>query len=77
MLNPRAYDGAVIEIISGTGNVALLQTTIRGGQPIAIRIQFINNTMYFLWGLFNSNFFIRNHISIMDFQIFILTSNLH
>ena len=35
VLNPRAYDGAVFEMISGTGNFAFRQNTIHGGQPIA------------------------------------------
>ena len=35
VLNPRAYDGAVFEIISGTDNFAFTQNTIHGGQPIA------------------------------------------
>ena len=35
MLNPRAYDNAVFEMISGTGNYVFRQNTIHGGQPIA------------------------------------------
>ena len=35
VLNPRAYDGAVFEVMSGTGNFAFRQNTIHGGQPIA------------------------------------------
>ena len=34
MLNPRAYDNAVFEMISGTDNFAFRQNTIHGGQPI-------------------------------------------
>ena len=36
VLNPRAYDGAVFEMIPGTDNFAFRQNTIHGGQPIAI-----------------------------------------
>ena len=32
--NPRAYDGAVFEMISGTGIFVFRQNTIHGGQPI-------------------------------------------
>ena len=35
MLNPRAYDNAVFDMISGTGNFAFRQNAIHGGQPIA------------------------------------------
>ena len=34
-LNPRAYDGAVFEICSGTDSFIFLQNTIHGGAPIA------------------------------------------
>ena len=34
VLNPSAYDNAVFEMISGTGNFAFLQNTTHGGQPI-------------------------------------------
>ena len=34
VFNPRAYEGAVFEMISGTGNFAFRQNTIHGGQPI-------------------------------------------
>ena len=34
VLNPRAYDNAVFEMISGTDNFAFRQNTIHGGQPI-------------------------------------------
>ena len=33
VLNPRAYDNAVFEMFSGTGNFAFRQNTIHGGQP--------------------------------------------
>ena len=36
VLNPRAYDGAVFDMLSGTDNFAFRQNTIHGGQPIAI-----------------------------------------
>ena len=39
--NPRAYGGAVFEMISGTDNFAFRQNTIHGGQPIA---QFYSST---------------------------------
>ena len=39
--NPRAYENAVFEMISGTGNFAFGQTTTHGGQPIA---QFYSST---------------------------------
>ena len=35
VLNPRAYDGAVFEMRSGTDNFTFLQNTIHGGAPIA------------------------------------------
>ena len=35
MSNPRAYDKAVFEMISGTDNFTFRQNTIHGGQPIA------------------------------------------
>ena len=35
VLNPRAYDGAVFEMSSGTDNFTFLQNTIHGGAPIA------------------------------------------
>ena len=35
VLNPRAYDGAVFEIISGTDNFAFRQNSIHGGTPTA------------------------------------------
>ena len=41
VLNPRAYDGAVFELVSGTCNFAFMQNTIHGGQPIA---QFYSST---------------------------------
>ena len=41
MLNPRAYDNAVFEMIYGTGNFAFRQNTIHGGQPI---VQFYSLT---------------------------------
>ena len=41
VLNPRAYDNAVFEMISGTDNFALRQNTIHGGQPI---VQFHSST---------------------------------
>ena len=39
--HPRAYDGAVFDMLSGTGNFAFRQNTIHGGQPIA---QFYSST---------------------------------
>ena len=41
ILNPRAYDGAVFEMISDAYNFAFMQNTIHGGQPIA---QFYSST---------------------------------
>ena len=41
VLNPRAYDGAVFEIFSGTGNFAFRQNPLHGGTPIA---QFYSST---------------------------------
>ena len=41
VLNSRAYDGAVFEMISGTNNFASRQNTIHGGQPVA---QFYSST---------------------------------
>ena len=41
VLNPRAYDGAVFEMIPGTDNFVFRQNTIHGGQPIA---QFYSST---------------------------------
>ena len=41
VLNPRAYDGAVFEMVSGTDNYAYSQNTTHGGQPIA---QFYSST---------------------------------
>ena len=41
VLNPRAYDGAVFDMLSGTDNFAFRQNTIHGGQPIA---QFYSST---------------------------------
>ena len=41
MLNPRAYEGAVFEMISGTDNFAFRQNTTHGGQPI---VQFYSST---------------------------------
>ena len=35
VLNPRAYDGAVFEMGSGTCNFTFLQNTLHGGAPIA------------------------------------------
>ena len=35
VLNPRAYDGAVFEMSSGTDNFTFLQNTLHGGAPIA------------------------------------------
>ena len=35
ILNPRAYDGVVFEMVSGTDNFAFRQNTIHGRQPIA------------------------------------------
>ena len=34
VLNPRAYDNAVFEMISGNDNFVFRQNTIHGGQPI-------------------------------------------
>ena len=41
VLNPRPYDGAVFEIIPGTGNFAFGQNSIHGGTLIA---QFYSST---------------------------------
>ena len=41
VVNPRAYDGAVFDMLSGTDNFAFRQNTIHGGQPIA---QFYSST---------------------------------
>ena len=41
VLNPRAYDGAVFEIIYGTDNFAFRQNSLRGGTPIT---QFYSST---------------------------------
>ena len=41
VLNPRAYDNAVFEMISGNDNFVFRQNTIHGGQPIA---QFYSST---------------------------------
>ena len=41
VLNPRAYDGAVFEIVSGTGNFAFRKNSIHGGTLIA---QFYSST---------------------------------
>ena len=35
VLNPRAYDGAVFEMSSGTDTFTFLQNTTHGGAPIA------------------------------------------
>ena len=35
MLKPRAYDGAVFEMISGTDSCAFRQNSTHGGQPIS------------------------------------------
>ena len=36
VLNPRAYDGAVFDMLSDTDSFAFRQNTIHGGQPITI-----------------------------------------
>ena len=41
VLNPRAYDNAAFEMISGSGGFAFRQNTIHGGQPI---VQFSSPT---------------------------------
>ena len=41
VLNPRAYDHAVVEMISGTDKCAFRQNTTHGGQPI---VQFYPST---------------------------------
>ena len=41
VVNPRAYDGAVFDMLSGTDNFAFRQNIIHGGQPIA---QFYSST---------------------------------
>ena len=41
VLNPRAYDNAVFEMIPGNDNLTFRQNTIHGGQPIA---QFYSST---------------------------------
>ena len=41
VLNPRAYDNAVFEMISGNCNFVFLQNTTHGGQPIS---QFYSST---------------------------------
>ena len=41
VLNPRAYHGAVLDMLSGTDNIACWQNTTHGGQPIA---QFLSPT---------------------------------
>ena len=41
VLNPRAYDGAVFEMLSGTDSFAFRQNSTPGGQPIA---QFYSST---------------------------------
>ena len=53
VINPRAYDGAVFEIVPGTGNFAFRQNSLHGGTPIA---QFDASTKEctFYGGLFTS-----------------------
>ena len=34
VLNPRAYDSAVLEVISGTDNFAFRQNSLHGGTPV-------------------------------------------
>ena len=41
VLHPRAYDGAVFDMLSGTGNFAFRQNPLHGGTPIA---QFYSST---------------------------------
>ena len=41
VLHPRAYDGAVFDMLSGTGNFAFLQNSLHGGKPVA---QFYSST---------------------------------
>ena len=41
MLNPRACDNAVFEMVSGTDKFAFRQNTIHGGQP---EVQFYSST---------------------------------
>ena len=43
ILNPRAYAGAVFEMISGTNNFTFLQNPIHGSAPIA---QFCHQRKY-------------------------------
>ena len=54
VLNPRAYDGAVFEMLSGTDNFAFRQSTTHGGQPIAHFL--FTNDMYIPWRLSNSKY---------------------
>ena len=41
VLNPRNYDGAVFEMVSGTDHFTFLKNTLHGGAPIA---QFYSST---------------------------------
>ena len=62
VLNPRAYDGAVFEIISGTDNFVFRQNPIHGGTPIA-QFLFINKECTF-HGDCSIPVFTTSHISI-------------
>ena len=64
MLNPRAYDGAVFEQISGTDNFAFRQNPIHGGTLIA-QFHSAAKSRTFLWGLFDPIFYNKPSIGTL------------
>ena len=62
VLNPRAYDNAVFEMLSGTDDFAFRQNPIHGSAPIAISNSSTKACTFF--GDCSVPLFIINHISV-------------
>ena len=61
-LHPRAYDGAVFDMLSGTDNFVSRQNSLHGGTPIA---QFLSSTKSCtFYGVVQFQILIISHLSI-------------
>ena len=67
VLNPRAYDGAVFEMLSGTDSFAFRQNSAHGGQPIA---QFYSSTKHvYSMGIAKFQIHIISHLLVIYIYI--------
>ena len=69
VLNPRAYDGAVFEMSSGTDDLAFLQNAIHGGAPIAHFYSF-KKLCTFHGGCQIPNMYVKTFVDILIADIY-------